>query len=198
MDRRCRTPGGRLIGADQAHRRRHTNANGLVVELYAHAFSAGAWGESSASAGEVDGVEVTDLPGGIVVGDSRTLISSVRDKGPARYWAVDAGDRAGDCARRRWPCLLAMITRLRDFVAEKLFRGQVTGTGRWPSGQGSRHLVGMWVSHATIYKSLFIQDAGCWRGAPEAPEVRSADTLQRSQTVYGAVAFADQGSGLDQ
>ncbi|MDH6122382.1 DNA-binding CsgD family transcriptional regulator [Kitasatospora sp. GAS204A] len=43
-----------------------------------------------------------------------------RDKGPARYRAVDAEDRTWDRARRRQPCLLATNTQLRDFVTARL------------------------------------------------------------------------------
>lgn len=45
--------------------------NGPKAELYAHDLSAATWRKSSASAGEGNCVEVTDLPGGIAVRDSK-------------------------------------------------------------------------------------------------------------------------------
>ncbi|MEV4525902.1 IS30 family transposase [Streptosporangium sp. NPDC049304] len=83
-----------------------------------------------------------------------------RNKGVARYRAVDAEDRAWARARQPKACLLARNPALRDLVAEKLAQD-------WSPEQIAGHLAkvyrpetGMRVSHETIYKSLFIQARG--------------------------------------
>ncbi len=83
-----------------------------------------------------------------------------RNKGPQKYRAVDAEDRAWRRACRPKPCLLARNEPLRRFVAEKL-------SIEWSPEQIAGHLAkhfdldtGMRVSHETIYKSLFIQARG--------------------------------------
>ncbi len=83
-----------------------------------------------------------------------------RNKGVARYRAVDAEDRAWQRARRKKPCKLAAIPALRDLVAGMLAED-------WSPEQIAGHLAraypaesGMRVSHETIYKSLFIQARG--------------------------------------
>ncbi|MFF3445478.1 IS30 family transposase [Streptosporangium sp. NPDC002721] len=83
-----------------------------------------------------------------------------RNKGVARYRAVDAEDRSWVRARRPRLCLLARHPALRRLVAEKLAQDwspeQIAGYLRKSYGSGS----GMRVSHETIYKSLFIQARG--------------------------------------
>jgi len=83
-----------------------------------------------------------------------------RNKGRRKYRAVDAEDRAWRRARRPKVCLLARNDVLRGYVAAKLADDwspeQIAGVLRrqYPAGAG------MWVSHETIYKSLFVQSRG--------------------------------------
>lgn len=83
-----------------------------------------------------------------------------RNRGRRRYRAVDADDRAWRRARRPRPCLLATNPDLRAFVAARLQDDwspeQIAGTLRKQHPAKS----GMWVSHETIYKSLFVQSRG--------------------------------------
>lgn len=83
-----------------------------------------------------------------------------RDKGVARYRAVDAEDHSWVRARRPTPCRLARHPALRRLVAEKLAQDwspeQIAGYLR----NTYRPESGMRVSHETIYKSLFIQARG--------------------------------------
>lgn len=83
-----------------------------------------------------------------------------RNKGPKKYRAVDAEDRAWRRARRPKRCRLAHRPELARFVAEKL-------ADDWSPEQISGHLARdfghdpeMQVSHETIYKTLFIQARG--------------------------------------
>jgi IS30 family transposase len=83
-----------------------------------------------------------------------------KNKGPRRYRAVDADDRAWRRARRPKTCLLAQRPQLREVVAAKLAED-------WSPDQIARWLAKryepgslMRVSHETIYKSLFIQSRG--------------------------------------
>lgn len=83
-----------------------------------------------------------------------------RNKGPLKYRAVDADDRAWRRARRPKQCLLATNVVLRDYVAGRLGEDwspeQIAGVLRreHPLGADTR------VSHETIYKSLFVQSRG--------------------------------------
>jgi len=83
-----------------------------------------------------------------------------KNKGPRRYRAVDADDRAWRRARRPQKCKLARNPVLRGYVAARLREDwspeQIAGVLR------KRHTVGsrMRVSHETIYKSLFVQSRG--------------------------------------
>lgn len=83
-----------------------------------------------------------------------------RNKGPRKYRAVDAEDRAWRRAQRPKLCLLARNERLRRFVSGKLgvdwSPEQIAGYLRKHHEPGS----GMRVSHETIYKSLFVQARG--------------------------------------
>jgi IS30 family transposase len=96
------------------------------------------------------------------LGRSASTISRevVRNKGRARYRAVDADDRAWRRARRPQRCKLAKNPVLRGYVAARLQEDwspdQIAGVlaKRHPPGSGMR------VSHETIYKSLFIQSRG--------------------------------------
>ena len=83
-----------------------------------------------------------------------------KNRGPHRYRAVDAADRAWRRARRPKSCLLAQRPLLRDVVADKLAEDwspeQIAGwlAKTHPAGAEMR------VSHETIYKTLFIQSRG--------------------------------------
>ena len=99
---------------------------------------------------------------GLTLGPSPSTISRevARNKGRAKYRAVDADDRAWRRARRPQACLLAQRPGLRAVVAAKLAED-------WSPEQIAGHLAktydvesGMRVSHETIYKSLFIQTRG--------------------------------------
>lgn len=83
-----------------------------------------------------------------------------KNKGPRRYRAIDADDRAWRRARRPQKCKLARNPVLRGYVAARLREDwspeQIAGAlrKRHPAGSGMR------VSHETIYKSLFVQSRG--------------------------------------
>ena len=83
-----------------------------------------------------------------------------RNKGPRKYRAIDADDRAWRRARRPKRCLLARQPALRDYVADRLAADwspeQIAGVldKEHPVGEG------VTVSHETIYKSLFVQSRG--------------------------------------
>ena len=83
-----------------------------------------------------------------------------RNKGRRKYRAIDADDRAWRRARRLQRCRLAGNDVLGEFVAAKLALDwspeQIAGVlrKRYPAEAG------MWVSHETIYKSLFVQSRG--------------------------------------
>ncbi len=86
-----------------------------------------------------------------------------RNKGRHRYRAIDADDRAFYKAKRRRPCLLAQRPVLARFVAARLAE-------EWSPEQIAGHLARtfgkdseMYVSHETIYKTLFIQSRGVLR-----------------------------------
>jgi IS30 family transposase len=120
-----------------------------------------------------------------------------RNKGPPRYRAVDAEDRAWDRARWPKPCLPAVNRQLREWVAEKLAEDwapeQIAGhlAKTYPPGSGMR------ISHETIYKSLFMQARGVLAKALQK-HLRSGRPNRRNihNTVSGPVAFPDQGRGL--
>ncbi|WP_405585476.1 IS30 family transposase [Streptomyces sp. NBC_01190] len=129
-----------------------------------------------------------------------------RNKGPARYRAVDAEDRAWDRARRRQPCLLASNRPLRDFVAEKLAEDwspeQISGHLARAFGAGS----GMRVSHETIYKSLFIQARGVLAkelqkhlrsGRPTRRNVHNTVTGQWRSQIKEAVSISERPAEAD-
>ena len=83
-----------------------------------------------------------------------------RNKGPRKYRAVDAEDRAWRQACRPKLCLLARNEPLRRLVAEKL---SIEWSPEQIAGHLAKHFAidtGMRVSHETIYKSLFVQARG--------------------------------------
>ncbi len=109
-----------------------------------------------------------------------------KNKGPKKYRAADAEDRAWRRARRPKQCLLAQRPELRAFVADKLALD-------WSPDQIAGHLAKehpagsvMRVSHETIYKSLFIQSRGVL-GKELQKHLRTRRPIRRSthNTVTG-------------
>jgi IS30 family transposase len=83
-----------------------------------------------------------------------------RNGGRNRYRATRADEKAWQRARRPKKCLLSVNDRLRDLVAEKLNADwspeQISGwlKRKYPSDEA------MYVSHETIYRTLFVQARG--------------------------------------
>ena len=108
-----------------------------------------------------------------------------RHGGVRRYRAADAEARAWDNARRPKACLLARSPSLQAVVAAKLALDwspqQISG---WLARSRSRG-DGMYVSHETIYKSLFVQARGVLRKELIA-HLRSRRTMRRAKTASTA------------
>ena len=125
-----------------------------------------------------------------------------RNRGAAKYRAVDADDRAWRRAKRPKPCLLARRPVLAAYVRDRLRDDwspeQIAGTLKKQHADGSA----MRVSHETIYRTLFVESRGVLarelrahlRSRGRSPAAAAA---QRAQHDDGAVALADQGRGLD-
>jgi IS30 family transposase len=83
-----------------------------------------------------------------------------RHGGPGAYRAAEADCVAWESARRPKPCLLAKNRRLQWIVAVKLKQDwspqQIPGWLRDQHPESPE----MWVSHETIYRSLFVQARG--------------------------------------
>jgi IS30 family transposase len=83
-----------------------------------------------------------------------------RNGGRNRYRATRADEKAWQRARRPKRCLLSVNERLRDLVAQKLKADwspeQISGwlKRKYPSDEA------MYVSHETIYRTLFVQARG--------------------------------------
>jgi IS30 family transposase len=83
-----------------------------------------------------------------------------RNGGRNRYRAKKADEKAWERARRPKRCLLSVNDRLRDLVAQKLKADwspeQISGwlKRKYPSDEA------MYVSHETIYRTLFVQARG--------------------------------------
>ena len=108
-----------------------------------------------------------------------------RNGGRAAYRAAGADEAAWERARRPKPCLLQRNPQLRDVVAAKLAEDwspqQIAG---WLARQdGGRD--GMYVSHETIYRSLFIQARGVLR-KELVRHLRSRRTMRRAKTATTA------------
>jgi IS30 family transposase len=92
-----------------------------------------------------------------------------RNGGRNRYRATRADEKAWERARRPKRCLLSVNDRLRDLVAEKLRADwspeQISGwlKREYPDDEA------MYVSHETIYRTLFVQ----------RPEARSQEGTTR-------------------
>ncbi len=113
-----------------------------------------------------------------------------RHGGRRKYRAAVADERAWDNARRPKPCLLRRNPTLRDVVAAKL-------AADWSPQQISGWLArayapeeGMYVSHETIYRSLFIQARGVLKKELTA-HLRRRRTMRRSKNA----STADQQRG---
>jgi IS30 family transposase len=117
--------------------------------------------------------EREEISRGIAAGDTLRAISRrlnraistvsqevARHGGRRRYRAAQADREAWDSARRPKPCLLIKNQKLRQIVAVKLKEDwspeQIAGWLRdeYPGRPE------MWVSHETIYRSLFVQARG--------------------------------------
>jgi IS30 family transposase len=117
--------------------------------------------------------EREEISRGLAAGDSFRLIarrlnravSTVsqevgRHGGRRRYRAANADSEAWESARRPKPCLLGQNTQLQQIVAVKL---QQDWSPQQIAGWLRDHYPGhpeMWVSHETIYRSLFVQARG--------------------------------------
>ena len=106
-----------------------------------------------------------------------------RNRGGGRGWryrATTAQSRAEYLARRPKPAKLAVNEVLRQWVEEGL-------RARWSPAQIARRLrwdfpddAGMWVSHETIYQSLYVQSRGALRRELRAC-LRTGRALRRPQ-----------------
>ena len=86
-----------------------------------------------------------------------------RNGGRNRYRATKADERAWERARRPKRCLLCVNDRLRDLVAEKLKADwspeQISGWLKREYPEDEQ----MYISHETIYRTLFVQARGALR-----------------------------------
>lgn len=102
-----------------------------------------------------------------------------RNGGPARYRAAGADERAWEQTRRPKQCLLGQDESLRVLVAGKLAEDwspeQIAG---WLARSGHRQQ-GRYVSHETIYRSLFIQARGVLK-KELIKHLRTRRTMRRS------------------
>jgi IS30 family transposase len=83
--------------------------------------------------------------------------------GPRRYRAWAATERAFRCARRPRPAKLAANRRLRRAVERLLLDRWSPQQIAWQLRQDHPDDQEMWVSHETIYQSLFVQGRGALR-----------------------------------
>lgn len=103
-----------------------------------------------------------------------------RNGGRVRYRAAKAEERSWERVRRPKRCLLAMNDGLRDLVAEKLKEDwspeQISGwlKREYPSDEA------MYISHETIYRTLFVQARGALKRELLA-HLRSRRMMRRSR-----------------
>ena len=113
-----------------------------------------------------------------------------RHGGRRRYRAAHADSQAWELARRPKPCLLSQNQQLQRIVAGKLVQDwspqQISG---WLRDHYPGHPE-MWVSHETIYRSLFVQA----RGALKKELVGHLRTKRRFRRSRHA-SFRGQGRG---
>jgi IS30 family transposase len=152
---------------------------------------------SSRALGQAEREEISR---GLAAGDSFRAIaarlgraaSSVsrevgRNGGRARYRALEAEERTWERARRPKRCLLAENDGLRDVVARKLKEDwspqQISGwlRRRYPNDEA------MYVSHETIYRTLFVQARGALKKELLA-HLRSGRTMRYSRRCPSATA----------
>ena len=134
-----------------------------------------------------------EISRGLSAGDSIRAIAAGLDRAPStvsrevrrngglgRYRAAEADARAWRRARRPKRCKLAMRPRLRHIVAAKLLLEwspeQIAGWLRWRFPDDGE----MYVSHETIYRSLFIQARGVLRTELQE-HLRSRRVMRRSR-----------------
>jgi len=124
-----------------------------------------------------------------------------RNRGAARYRAVDADDRAWRRAKRPKPCLLARHPVLAAYVADRLREDwspeQIAGTLKKQHADGSA----MRVSHETIYRTLFVESRGVLArelrahlrsGRPLRRSVHNTTAGQWRSQIKGAVSIRDR------
>jgi IS30 family transposase len=122
-----------------------------------------------------------------LLGRSPSTVSRevARNGGRRRYRATDADGCAWARARRPKACKLALHSRLRGLVAEKLGLDwspeQIAG---W-LGRSFPDDIGMRVSHETIYKSLFVQARGVLK-RELLRHLRSRRVMRRARTASTA------------
>ena len=107
-----------------------------------------------------------------------------RHGGRSRYRATSAERRAWASAERPQACKLALNHELRDLVAGKLSEDwspqQIAGWLRLEHPEGRA----CWISHETIYRTLFIQTRGALRRELLA-HLRRAGRLRRARGAKG-------------
>jgi len=124
-----------------------------------------------------------------------------RNRGVAKYRAVEADDRAWRRAKRPKACCLAQQPVLCTYVAERLRENwspeQIAGTLRKLNPTGNT----MRVSHETIYRSLYIESRGVLArdlrahlrsGRPMRRSVHNTVTGQWRSQIKGAVSIAER------
>ena len=124
-----------------------------------------------------------------------------RNRGAAKYRAVDANDRAWRRAKRPKPCLLAQRPVLAGFVRDRLREDwspeQIAGTLKKCHPAGST----MRVSHETIYRTLFVESRGVLArelrahlrsGRPLRRSVHNTTTGQWRSQIKGAVSIRER------
>ena len=98
-----------------------------------------------------------------------------RHGGRGHYRAAPADSAAWESARRPKPCLLSCNRQLQRIVAARLKQDwspqQIAG---WLKGQYPGHPE-MWVSHQTIYRSLFVQARGALKKTAWTSSLEAAD-----------------------
>ena len=124
-----------------------------------------------------------------------------RNRGAARYRAVDADDRAWRRAKRPKPCLLArrpaLAADVRDRLCEDWSPEQIAGTLKQHHPTGSA----MRVSHETIYRTLYVESRGVLArelrahlrsGRPLRRSVHNTTTGQWRSQIKGAVSIRER------
>ncbi|MBT2430592.1 IS30 family transposase [Streptomyces sp. ISL-112] len=150
------------------------------------------------SAGVLSLAEREEISRGLAAGDSFRVIAGRLGRAPStvsrevgrhggreKYRAARADEGAWDNARRPKSCLLQQSPALRDTVAGKL---KEDWSPRQIAGWLARTFApedGMYVSHETIYKSLFIQARGVLK-KELVSHLRRRRTMRRSKNASTA------------